>query len=91
MKYAAPAGRAWRPYTCWCSADVGKERGIIGALEEMPGVEEVRGTYGVYDVFCKIRGETRDALDSTIAEIRRISRIRSTVTLHWIPSQGGKG
>ena len=71
--------------------DVGKERGIIGALEEMPGVEEVRGTYGVYDVFCKIRGETRDALDSTIAEIRRISRIRSTVTLHWIPSQGGKG
>ncbi|ABK76765.1 transcriptional regulator [Cenarchaeum symbiosum A] len=69
--------------------DLGKETDIIAELTGIPEVKEVRGTYGIYDIFCKIEAE-RDVLDKIIAKIRQIPRIRSTITLHWIPSQGGR-
>jgi DNA-binding Lrp family transcriptional regulator len=58
---------------------------------KIPEIKEVRGTYGIYDIFCKVQANTKEELDKVITnQIRRIQRIRSTITLHYIPSQGGK-
>lgn len=72
--------------------DLGAETDIIGELSKVPEVVEVRGTYGIYDIFCKIESGDMELMDGIITnKIRHIRRVRSTITLHRIPSQGGKG
>jgi len=71
--------------------DLGAEVEIIQELTKVQQIKEVRGTYGIYDIFCKIEAESKTALDNTLTnKIRKIPKIRSTITLHWIPSQGGR-
>ena len=71
--------------------DLGAEVDIIKELMKVSEIIEVRGTYGIYDIFCKIQGDSNDVLDEVITnKIRKIPKIRSTITLHWIPSQGGR-
>ncbi|MCY4492189.1 MAG: Lrp/AsnC ligand binding domain-containing protein [Thaumarchaeota archaeon] len=71
--------------------DLGSEESIIQQIMEIPEAKEVRGTYGIYDVFCKVESDTDGTLDNVITNrIRKIPKIRSTITLHYIPSQGGK-
>ena len=71
--------------------DLGAEVDIINELMKVSEIIEVRGTYGIYDIFCKIQGDSNDVLDEVITnKIRKIPKIRSTITLHWIPSQGGR-
>ncbi len=71
--------------------DLGAEADIIKEIESIPEVKEVRGTYGIYDIFCKIQTDEKPKLDEIITnKIRRIPKIRSTITLHSIPSQGGR-
>ena len=71
--------------------DLGKEVEIIEELMKVPEIKEVRGTYGIYDIFCKIQADSNELVDEIITnKIRKIPKIRSTITLHWIPSQGGR-
>lgn len=71
--------------------DLGSEEQIINEIMKIPEIKEVRGTYGIYDVFCKVQSDTKEILDQVITnKIRKIQKIRSTITLHYIPSQGGK-
>ena len=71
--------------------DLGSEEQIIKEIMQIPEIKEVRGTYGIYDVFCKVQADTKEILDQVITnKIRKIQKIRSTITLHYIPSQGGK-
>jgi DNA-binding Lrp family transcriptional regulator len=71
---------------------LGSEERIIKEIAELPEVKEVRGTYGVHDIFVKVKSDTRESLDHTITvKIRRISGITSTVTMIAIEDQGGKG
>lgn len=71
--------------------DLGSEETIIKQIMGIPEVKEIRGTYGIYDIFCKVESNTRVALDDVITNrIRKIAKIRSTITLHYIKSQGGK-
>jgi len=71
--------------------DLGAEVEIIQELTKVQQIKEVRGTYGIYDIFCKIEAESKTVLDDTLtSKIRKIPKIRSTITLHWIPSQGGR-
>ena len=71
--------------------DLGSEEGIINEIMKISETKEVRGTYGIYDVFCKVESNTKEDLDEVITnKIRKIPKIRSTITLHYIPSQGGK-
>ena len=71
--------------------DLGSEENIIAEIMKIPEAKEVRGTYGIYDVFCKVVSETKEKLDEVITnQIRKIPKIRSTITLHYIPSQGGR-
>ncbi len=71
--------------------DMGAEVEIIKKLMEISEVVEVRGTYGVYDIFVKLESESRETLDQILTNnIRKIPKIRSTNTLSPIFSQGGK-
>lgn len=71
--------------------DLGAEADIIKELEKIPEIKEVRGTYGIYDIFCKIQTDEKPKLDDIITnKIRKIPRLRATITLHSIPSQGGR-
>ena len=73
------------------NCDLGSEVDIINEFMKIPEVKEVRGTYGVYDIFVKLQGDTREALENIIThKIRRIPKIRSTVTLSPILAQGGR-
>ena len=71
--------------------DLGSEVEIIQELSKVQEITEARGTYGIYDIFCKIEADSKDVLDDIITnKIRKVSKIRSTITLRWIPSQGGR-
>ena len=71
--------------------DMGAEIEIIKKLMEISEVVEVRGTYGVYDIFAKLESESRETLVQILTNsIRKIPKIRSTNTLSPILSQGGR-
>ena len=55
----------------------------------MPGIVEATGVYGAYDILVKVNAETIDALKETITwHLRRIEKIKSTLTLMVIEGQG---
>jgi len=57
-------------------------------LKELEGVTEVHGTFGAYDILSKIESSTVEALRETITwKIRKIDKIRSTLTLMGIEGQ----
>ena len=69
--------------------DMGSEPDIISAISDMPHVVEVRGTYGTFDIFCRVVAGPKET-EAALGRIRRIPRIRSTNTLRPIISQGGR-
>ncbi|MDE1830337.1 MAG: Lrp/AsnC ligand binding domain-containing protein [Thaumarchaeota archaeon] len=73
------------------NCDLGSEIEIIKELTKIPEIKEVRGTYGIYDVFVKVQADSSATLENIITnKIRRIPKVRSTVTLTPIISQGGR-
>ncbi|HEV8386684.1 MAG TPA: Lrp/AsnC ligand binding domain-containing protein [Nitrososphaera sp.] len=71
---------------------LGSEEKIITEIAKLADVKEVRGTYGVHDIFVKVRSENTEAMNHTItSKIRKVPGITSTVTLVVIEEQGGKG
>jgi DNA-binding Lrp family transcriptional regulator len=70
---------------------LGSEEKIIDEIAKLSDVKEVRGTYGVHDVFVKVKSENTETMNHTITNrIRKIPGITSTVTLVVIEEQGGK-
>lgn len=73
------------------SCDLGSEVDIIKNLTKIPEVKEVRGTYGIYDIFVKVQAGSSSDLEHIVTnQIRKIPKVRSTVTLTPILSQGGR-
>ncbi|MDE1765353.1 MAG: Lrp/AsnC ligand binding domain-containing protein [Thaumarchaeota archaeon] len=73
------------------NCDLGSEVEIINELSKIPEVKEVRGTYGVYDIFVKVQAGSNATLEEIVThKIRKIPKVRSTVTLTPIMSQGGR-
>ena len=70
---------------------LGSEEEIIAKISKIADIKEVRGTYGVHDIFVKVKSENIEAMNYTIInKIRKIPGITSTVTLLIIEEQGGK-
>ena len=70
------------------NCELGSEEAIIGQLKNLEGVIEVHGTFGAYDILAKIESSTVEALSETITwKIRKIEKIRSTLTLMGIEGQ----
>ncbi len=67
---------------------MGSEEDVISHLKKIDGVKEVHGTFGAYDIIVKIESEDVDKLRDKITwKIRKIERIRSTLTLMTIAGQ----
>ena len=70
------------------NCDLGAEEDVIDALKEIDDVKEVLGTFGAYDIIAKVDADKVDTLRETITwKIRKIDRIRSTLTLMGIGGQ----
>jgi len=57
------------------------ESQLTKALREMKGVEEVYPVYGVYDIIVRTRADTMEKLKETHDKIRKLSNVRSTLTM----------
>ena len=70
------------------NCDLGYEEDIISQLKTIDGVKEVHGTFGAYDILAKVESDDVDKLrDTIILKIRKLDRIRSTLTLMVISGQ----
>ncbi len=70
------------------NCDLGSEEDVIDALKNVEDVKEIQGTFGAYDIIAKVDNIKLDALRETITwKIRKIDRIRSTLTLMGIGGQ----
>ena len=70
------------------NCELGSEESIIEQLKNLPGIIEVHGTFGAYDILAKIESSTVEDLRATITwKIRKIGQIRSTLTLIVIEGQ----
>ncbi len=73
------------------NCDLGTEVDIINEFMKISEVKEVRGTYGVYDIFVKLQGDTREIIEEIVTnKIRKTPKVRSTITLMPILAQGGR-
>lgn len=73
------------------NCDLGSEDEILQELRKLPEVTEVSGVYGVYDIIVKITSDSMDRLRETITwHVRRIDKVRSTLTMIVIEGQGAK-
>ena len=71
------------------NCEIGSEEQVITALKAVDGIKEVHGTFGAYDILAKIESSTVETLRESITwKIRKIERIRSTLTLMGIEGQG---
>ena len=71
------------------NCDLGSEEFVISELKSIEGVIEVHGTFGAYDILAKVEAGLVEKLRETITwKIRKIVKIRSTLTLMGIEGQG---
>ncbi len=70
------------------NCELGSEESVISELKSIDGVNEVHGTFGAYDVLAKVESDQVEKLRETITwKIRKIPKIRSTLTLMGIEGQ----
>ena len=70
------------------NCDLGYEKQIIEELKHLSDVKEAHGTFGAYDILAKVESDEPDTLKETITwKIRKIGRVRSTLTLIGIEGQ----
>ncbi len=71
------------------NCDLGFEEDIISKLKTIDEVKEVQGTFGAYDIVAKVESDNVEKLRDVITrKIRKLDRIRSTLTLMIISGQG---
>jgi len=67
------------------NCDMGYEGQVIEELNDISDVKEVHVTYGAYDIIAKVETDETAALRETITwKIRKLNRVRSTLTLMGI-------
>jgi len=70
------------------SCDLGFEEDIISQLKTIDEVKEVQGTFGAYDIVAKVESDNKETIRDIITwKIRKIERIRSTLTLMTVADQ----
>ena len=70
------------------NCEIGSEEKVIEELKTIDGIKEVHGTFGAYGILAKVESEQVEILRETITwKIRKIDKIRSTLTLMGIEGQ----
>ena len=71
------------------NCEIGSEEHIIEELKTLSDVKSVQGTFGAYDIIVEIASESVEQIRETITwKIRKIEKIRSTLTLTKVEGQG---
>ena len=67
---------------------IAHEMEVLKTLLEIDLVKEAKGTFGYYDIFTKIQGESSEEIEDIITKkIRTIENVTTTTTLSIIPEQ----
>ncbi|GKS67876.1 AsnC family transcriptional regulator [Nitrosarchaeum sp.] len=66
------------------NCDLGAEEYIVEELKQMPKVKNAHLTYGAYDVIVEVNTEEQKDFEKAVADIRKLSRVVSTMTLNVI-------
>ncbi len=62
--------------------EVGAESEVLQTLRKADAVEEAHRIYGIYDAVAKVRANTMEELKEIVTyKVRRIEKVRSTITL----------
>ena len=70
------------------NCDLGYEEQVIEELKHISDVKEVHGIFGAYDILAKVESANVETLRETIMwKIRKMGRVRSTLTLMAIEGQ----
>ncbi len=70
------------------NCDLGSEEQIIEELKHISDVKEIHGVFGAHDILAKVKSDQISTLRETIMwKIRKIGKVRSTVTLLGIEGQ----
>jgi DNA-binding Lrp family transcriptional regulator len=73
------------------NCDLGAEGEIIKKIKQVPEVVEVTHIIGVYDIIVRVSSDDMDKLREIITwNIRKIDKVRSTLTMIVIEGQGQK-
>ena len=71
------------------NCDLGSEEQIIEELKHISDVKEVNGVFGAHDILAKVESDQISTLRETIMwKIRKLNRVRSTLTLMVIDELG---
>ena len=71
------------------NCELGSEEKIIEELKTLSDVKSAQGTFGAYDIIVEIASESVEQIRETITwKIRKIEKIRSTLTLTKVEGQG---
>jgi len=67
------------------SCDLGFDAKIVDEIKQIEDVKEVHGVFGAYDILVKLESANAEILKDTIIwKIRKLNRVRSTLTLMTI-------
>ena len=70
------------------NCEIGSDESVIEKLKLIDEVIEVQGTFGAYDILAKVEADNVEIIRETITwKIRKIEKIRSTLTLMGIEGQ----
>jgi DNA-binding Lrp family transcriptional regulator len=71
------------------NCELGSEEVVIAEIKSIEDVKVLQCSFGAYDILVKIESGQVEALRETITwKIRKIPKIRSTLTLMGIQGQG---
>jgi len=71
-------------------SEIAHEMEVLNEILKLDGVKEVKGTFGLYDIFVKIEAPSSTEIQNIITKkIRHLKNVISTTTLSVIPEQGG--
>ena len=66
------------------NCDLGAEEYIVDELSKTKNITHSYLTFGAYDVIGQIEADNQEEFEKTIATIRKLSRVVSTMTLNVI-------
>ncbi|PJC51035.1 MAG: AsnC family transcriptional regulator [Nitrosopumilales archaeon CG_4_9_14_0_2_um_filter_34_16] len=66
------------------NCDLGAEEYIVDELKQMQKISHAYLTFGAYDVVVEIQTETEAEFGKIISDVRKLSRVVSTMTLNVI-------
>jgi len=70
------------------NCDLGFDTEIIDEIKQLDEVKEAHGIFGAYDIIVKLESDNVENLKDVITwKIRKLNRVRSTLTLMTIEGQ----